>query len=536
MFNPSDLKVVKDSYRPKPHAFVGIRRNEDGEVELRLPVGFDDFPAEDPVAINAQFFRLYRTLKVFAAYQRGRRSTTSEDGIRQEEGGFSFVNKDDEPVTLLSKLSMLDAVLDGYDELRIFQIVYRPQRAERIDYAQIHRYLDRAIYLDNDAAFIDEMVLPQPVLSYEISDLVRMFCFIYAEVKRALEEASSLRKAVVDQGAIFKEQHLYADAGLFTQTHERTVQLLKEELAKLHRHILYKNHDYWHFYEAIETFLYGELEEDEDGMLWGISTFSDVWEDMCLTYVFEKGATGTIYADTNRSEYTNSRIGSHSLFVAPGFDPPFWIGFNGAKRYMRPDQVQGPQDTEDWFENWFEENFEVEWRSKYEVRIRRLTEDNLANRVFDSLSKELRLPGSRPQRGRNRTFRSTPKSKFDRAKSKELDKFDSDDEGGVSFRIWDYKYMPRFLYAQSWLTTKPMQDIRKQLVYEYALQQAYPEHGTRSKLCIPRYFMGDPADGAGEDVPSKQLSRALNDAGVGVYEADYKQIERVYFNTHEADA
>ena len=535
MFNPSDLKVIKCSRRSPPYSFVGIRRNERGERELRLPVGFDDFPAEDPIAINAQFFRLYRTLKVFATYQRGRRSTTSEDGVRQEEGGFSFVNKDDEPVTLLSKLSMLDAVLDGYDELRIFQIVYRPQRAERVDYAQIHRYLDRAIYLDNDAAFIDEMVLPQPVLSYEISDLVRMFCFVYAEVKRALEEASSLRKAVIDQGAIFKEQHLHADAGLFTQTHKRTVQLLREELTKLHRHILYKNHDYWHFYEAIETFLYGELEKDEDGMMWGISTFSDVWEDMCLTYVFEEGATGTVYADTNRSEYANNRIGGHSLFVAPDFDPPFWLGFNGIKRYMRPDQVMQYEGltVDDVFRDFFDVR-----EAANELSLTRKNDSLDAQNFFEDLTKKLLRKGFRTPRGRTRSFKLVTVADLQRAKQELLPKIKQDTLPSPSFRVWDYKYVPLFFYTQQRLSSKPKQDVRKQLVYEYALQQAYPGYETHSTLCIPRYFaepFGDERE-VGEEVLEDRLSLMLSDQGIAVFEASYQKIERVYLGTHRVES
>src|SRR5690606_1211610 len=105
-----------------------------------------------------------------------------------------------------------------------------------------------------------EMILPRPVLELTVTDLVQMFCFIYAEIKRALEEPVTAE--VEAQAHIVKAKHLYPDSLLFSdvETHARTVRLLKDKLYEIDRQMGYKDADYWHFFGAVEAFLYGDLE------------------------------------------------------------------------------------------------------------------------------------------------------------------------------------------------------------------------------------------------------------------------------------
>jgi hypothetical protein len=84
--------------------------------------------------------------------------------------------------------------------------------------------------------------------------------------------------------------------------------------------IAYKDDDYWRLYEAIENFLYGELDMEsphEDGFFWGISNFYQIWEDMCNTYAFTI-FDDIIYADTNivfnGKPVANATFGGHKLF------------------------------------------------------------------------------------------------------------------------------------------------------------------------------------------------------------------------------
>ena len=61
MFNFKTLKLTKRCDSESTNSFVGIRRNENGELEFRLPHGFDDFPENDFDATKEPFFKMYRT-------------------------------------------------------------------------------------------------------------------------------------------------------------------------------------------------------------------------------------------------------------------------------------------------------------------------------------------------------------------------------------------------------------------------------------------------------------------------------------------
>jgi hypothetical protein len=83
-------------------------------------------------------------------------------------------------------------------------------------------------------------------------------------------------------------------------TFGETISILKEALDNIDKNTYYKDADYWGLYEAIEIFLYGEINPDQnDGDYWGIKGFSLVWEDMCSTYFFKKYPDKICYADTD---------------------------------------------------------------------------------------------------------------------------------------------------------------------------------------------------------------------------------------------
>jgi hypothetical protein len=87
----------------------------------------------------------------------------------------------------------------------------------------------------------------------------------------------------------FKEKRLYEDSSLFGEdTFEDTIAILKDVLNEIDHQTVYKDFDYWHFFEAIEKFLYA----DNDGE-WTIDNFSLIWERLCLNY-----------QKTNQNNYT----------------------------------------------------------------------------------------------------------------------------------------------------------------------------------------------------------------------------------------
>lgn len=349
MFNFKTLKLTKRCDSESTNSFVGIRRNENGEVEFRLPHGFDDFPKDDFDATKNLFFKMYRTFQKFE-----RDSTrdildprsNGKDQIQKEKDGYRFKNKEDNEVVLYSKIALIENLLDVYRDLALDQMERRIGADEKVDYSKIDRYLDRAIYLPKDVIYIDEMDLPRQTLRYESTTLIDLFCFIVSELQNELAE--DIEPRVQELAHRFSEQHLSHEESLFNEeTFETTIRTLKGVLDDIDKRTAYKDEDYWRLYDAIETFLYGELDMDnphEYGIYWGISNFSSVWEDMCATWAFAYygDENSILYADTNiilNGEcIANAKsAGYFPIYKRPDFIDPFFIEFRGKKRWMRPD-------------------------------------------------------------------------------------------------------------------------------------------------------------------------------------------------------
>ena len=347
MFNFKTLKLTKRCDSESKSSFVGIHRNKkNGELEFRLPHGFDDFPENDFNATKDLFFKMYRTFKKFER-DNWRPNildfrATEKDNVETEKNGYRFKDKEENDVVLYSKIALIENLLDVYRDLSLDVIERRIGREEKIDYSKIDRYLDKAIYLENDVIYIDEMELPRQTLQYEAVTLIDLFCFIVCELQNELE--NDIEPRVQELAHRFSEQHLNHEESLFNEeTFETTIFTLKNVLDDIHKYTAYKDEDYWRLFEAIELFLYGELDmekPDENGIYWGINNFSSIWEDMCATWAFAN--FDVLYADTNII-FNGSRLKSGSQ--KNEFKNPFFISFRDKKRWMRPDLIHQLKET-----------------------------------------------------------------------------------------------------------------------------------------------------------------------------------------------
>ena len=535
MYHPAELDVVhRDSRDPSYGSFVGVRDGGGGRPTFVLPYGFDNFPVADPASLSRLFFGLYRSLREFNRVSK-RKTSGNHDGPLSDDGGLELVTEDGEPAAVYSKIPMLEAVLDRYDELRIAAVLYRQRRTERIDYSQIHRYLHEAVYLADDVAFVDEMTLPSAVVTLDETTLVQMFCFVYREVKQALAEP--VAPEVASQSSAFRTQHLSPDSALFSdlESHRRTVSILKEKLYEVDRQTRFKDHDYWHFYDALEAFLYAEPEPSGDGVHWGITSFSLAWEDMCIVWIKANVWDGVLYADTAR--YANTTIGGHRVFVGPSFSPPFHFELGSKKRYGRPDVVRAsrPPSTRDKLDALFDIK---PVRGGVRVRLTHQSESN--SKWFEALKREVKKlrPGCREPAGdKGGTFKGVVRRELiDRAVDVLVRQHDNKEFGVRLFSVTDFKCVPWTLYSPVKLGSKAAKDVRKQIVYEYALQIQAEGDGdpaaTSSILCVPSYFPTMPTkDGEptiGRPCAPDALSPTLTDQDVEVFKADLMQVMDQY--------
>jgi len=531
--NPADLEIVAEKDRRPKDSFVGIR-----ESKFFLPRGFEDFDTFDSPAIVDLFGGLYKTFRAFRHLH--------EDGFGRgeaqgEKRGFRFEDKRGEQVTLYSKLASLESILEGYDEPKILRLVSRPRATEEIDYSKIHRYLHKAVYLPEQGhlAYVDQMVLPKKVLTYEAADMVRLFCYIFVEVKAMLGEVDRVAPEIKTEARRFEEKYLRTDSSLFTDAHRRTIRLLKETFTHIDRQTGYKGADYWHFYDAVEMFLYSTDTPGEDGIEWGISSFSAVWEDLCHTWIAENSSSQVVYADSVRYGSTR-RIGWHDVFVDEkddftiGGDPPFYIRYGSEKRFMRPDLVRRKHEslTLDQFYNMIK----PEWIGERVGRCRISLLEEEGRHLFRKASYRLKRLGqverNSSERGR---FKGIPKSKFEALPRKLIDQHNEDgDKKG--YRVVDFKFVPSRVYksdARNSATDKREGDVRKQLVYEYALQLNLEDASTDSQLCVPRYFAQWPEE-VGVRVEENDLHPSVRRESMVVSEVNFEKVLDTYVGVHDA--
>ena len=562
-----DLKIIKGSKRDNSkYSFVGIQRDEQtNKLEFWLPHGFDNFPENDFDSKKKLFFRMYKTFKKFRNENRiflKNYKTDDRDGVSTGSGGFIFKDREDEEIILYSKLVMLDNILDSYDELKITALLNKNSRSEHIDYSKIDQYMHKAIYLPNDVIYIDEMLIPRKIMVYSHTDLIEMYSFIYVDVKESLDEEKEVDSKIKLLAQNFKEKYLTPESSLFEEeTYEKTINTLKEVLSEIDRNTAYKDDDYWHFFDAIETFLYGtKIHGDEDeGSFWGVNNFAFIWEAMCHHYMFnqQEFKDDILYADSE--VYGNTEIEGNKIFLGKDFQSPVFFELNEDKskrRYLRPDLVYNLKDEKNndffddifkeveikeskFFPNLFEITIENIIKIRYDLKKHGFEEESdfFKNQIF---VKKTKIGGSR-QRD---IFYITKKNYYaiiTDIKEKISDKIDKVKTQNSLFRILDYKYHPLMLLDKSFNALKRQMpssknaddtinkikaDIKKKLIYEYAIQLQYETAKTQSKFWIPYYFINSEEVGIGES--HKNLGKEIKESKIDIFKANFMLIQEKY--------
>lgn len=532
MFDLSNIDIIKtDQERGySSYSFVGLQRNKETDrLEFWLPLGFDDFDHTDFNLVKGFFFKMYRTFKTYLQrkqnYMQSKYITIDRDGIIENENGFSFINENNEQVVFYGKLNSLDKILEGYDELRISSLEKRQRRSPEIDYSKIHRYMHQAIYLDAHVIYIDEMNIAKNILIKESPPILQLFCFIYTEIKRELEELENISDRAAELAEEFKENYLQPNSSLFGEdTFAETVDILRETLEDIDTKTAYKDDDYWHFFEAVEAFLYGERQEDNKGIYWGFSSFYDIWEDMCQTYVLTtpEYKERAIFADVEGR--LKPLINEHPI-------NPFQLKLNNLEkvRYLRPDLVLKAKEYA------IEEFYKAEsidlLEGKPAFRVRLLNFLNVKKSYPEVYDKYRKLSRLEPNNQTGYSIR--PRNMF----SEDLEIFkqflkQAFDSSSPFIKIIDYKYMrirDYERYSPNYIDNngenKVKDDIQKQLVYEWTIQQNWNAK-TESEFWIP-YFSNDPLEF--EKIPPLKVNNTyFNKSQIKLVEINFKTLQDFY--------
>ena len=284
--------IVNESY-----SFVGIKKQAN-ELIFCLPKGFEKSISSlntfsEKRNLFFLFYGIFDTFKDICLekgyLQEPARITTSDrDGIINQVGGSEIELEDAEPENILySKLDLIGYLINAYDEPKILSLAYRLGKGDSFfDVSKIHRYLHKAIYLKNNAAYVDEVLISRRSVKFEATDIVAMYCYLYCEINQQL--AKEVDAEVLALGERFRQHYLRSSDSIFDeQSYEQVLNTLKDTLDQIDHNTALKDADYWQYYEAIELFIYGDWNQAEEGEIWGVKNFHSIWESMCLTYLVD---------------------------------------------------------------------------------------------------------------------------------------------------------------------------------------------------------------------------------------------------------
>lgn len=498
MFDLNKIKFIKndEEHGRRNYSFVGIQRSRQNneQLEFWLPLGFKEFDENNFVEVKGLFFKMYRTFKTYLQKKQDELNeediTIDRDGIIEKENGFSFINENKEQTVFYGKLNSIEKIIEGYDELRISSLEKKQVRSQEIDYSKLHKYLHQAIYLEDDVIYLDEMNIAKNVIVKSSPPILQLFCFIYVEIKTELEETETIPVRAIELAENFKEDFLQLDSRLFKEkTFGETLDILRAKLDEIDIETTYKDEDYWHFYEAIEAFLYGERHEDNEGIYWGFSSFYDVWEDMCQTYALNSidYEPKAVFADVKG-------ILLNRFNVTPN---PFELKMNDLPkvRYLRPDLVLLEKIYQDIdFFKFRRLQYFKQGKVAYGVGLENFHElRNTQPDIVEKFNELVQIEDNFKTGGKFKYMFEQDLNEFRDYLAQKAIK--------VSFsaiRIIDYKYMrlsDYLLYSPFFIDengeNKVKEDIHKQLVYEWAVQQNWSAK-TRSEFWIP-IFSSNPS-------------------------------------------
>ncbi|NET16591.1 MAG: hypothetical protein F6K08_29130, partial [Okeania sp. SIO1H6] len=413
MINFAELKPRVNT----KYSFVGIEK-KGSKLIFHLPKGFTQ---DDPNINNFDFkcelfFKLYKVLKIVQniyqekGYLQKNIKINDRDGVLKQEAGKEVIINDNQESIFYSKLDALDNILDVYDELKILALVSRLSKSETIDYSKIHRYLHKSTFLNNGAIFIDSIDIPRQQISYEAADIVAMYCYIFTEIKQKLGE--NVNPEIAALSARFRQKYIGYEYSLFSENYySLIINTLRDALETIDNYTALKDIDYWDFYDAVEKFLFGELDDVEDGKIWGFNNFHSVWEGMCLTYLLRY--TNPCFVCYLNSRYIASEIIAHLNYKNRIIDLSKIFHVNGKDIF--PDAViisfqnkNNPSNATlsnlippatsykiEKVKNWNDLQYYTTFKcNKYQLKIALLHQNpELENHTFNELAKFCKLEG-----------------------------------------------------------------------------------------------------------------------------------------------
>lgn len=567
MFNFNELAVVQPNepncYRG---SFVGIRKDKYlGKMAFTLPKGFDNFEINYDNVKNL-FFAMYRTFEKFRQsrewYLDKDEQNKDNAQIENNNGAYVFSDEDNNETVLYSKIDLIDKIFQTYQELEIESLIQELGLVEEVDYSKIENYLDKGIFLSNDAIFIENMVGYRNIVRGVPSELIELFCYIYKEL--ASELKLELSEQIKEISFNFSYKHLSPEQSLFSEhSFESTIRILKDCLDNIHKTTAYKNYQYWDIYETVEHFLYGNLEFDQDSNqgFWGINNFSYIWEDMCNYMIANHKEYKILYCDSElplnqyKQNLTKDYVWIDKNIIS---DNPFSFNFNGFKRWIRPDMITKLISNNQFNENPLNIAISKKVLSITSIPVKtiisfgsnRLNVDITLNKSILGLNSNIievsekifklfstkfsnlyrtkglvqgSLKGYQyiPKGRYAFRLKNIPKDKYDEVYQDVLGRLKGGQQHEVIFII-DWKYYSKNMFdRQNYRNNNIVNaSVIKSLAYEFCLSQIVDEP-INNQFCIPFYDINE------NDIV---INSEILDCNIGLITMNFIKIQEIYLN------
>ncbi|MCS4053176.1 hypothetical protein [Salinibacter ruber] len=525
--HPSSLEVRLPKEKPKRDGFVGIRDRE-GQTEFCLPKGFDKFEEDE---LTGLFFKLYKTFEVRRSLLESSQRETEElyDSGLQTKRGISYLTESQEPTALYSKFPSFESLAKKYDLPQIYSIISLRKNTEEINYSEIHKYLDKAVFLDDHTPFVDEMRLTTNAVSKGLTSIVSLYCYLYTEVYRNIDGLAGIPNGIVDAAQLFKERNLVPSSSLFAEedTHYETIEAVKSEFESIDRGKKYKDSTYVEFRNTVEDFLYGSIRPENNGIYWGTERFFRVWEDMCTYFMYtsDKRSTGDKPVFVDSARLSNGQThGGTSVYKSDNFNAPLYFSTDHGKRYIRPDYIstqpsRSPSDLR-------QEILTFEDISATSIKVKGTRDRQISVRCVEEIKKKMSFSNMKEYESWSVRLFGTSPNAIDRAKSiseRVISTLKDESTWKSHSYIIDVKYKTKDKYKKGDYQSIQKEEIRKQLLYEYCLQEGSEVDNLSSCLVLPEYRKDDETY---KDVDKK--SEYIRDNDVYIMTVDFEEVQELY--------
>lgn len=309
--------------------YVGLRE-EGGKVTLRVPHGYPNgADVDDKHQILGELMRaVMRFSEAFHDNDRVQRST--RDGWLKADGGQPF-NFDD-PALGYTHLDRYYKLIRMLRDPRLLAVTKAPGLASQFDHRYVARNLERATFLPDGTPVFDLSWAPRTRMRHTGNDMVGLACWMALDAVKIvfpnsadLQIAAALQSEWEELAHRFADEHeLDADASLFSGKRKDTLPLLQTALETSVRLAPPVSTDARELHHLLDELLHYAL-SGQDGDIWGLQGFHQVWESACLEYAIAQYGIDKIFTcddrflpDIDQATRKTWKVNRHLVFAKNG--------------------------------------------------------------------------------------------------------------------------------------------------------------------------------------------------------------------------